>query len=31
MENYKMDRITVSKSTFREADDHVPILEIKHF
>ena len=23
MENYKMDRTTVSKSTFEEADDHV--------
>ena len=29
MENYKMDRTVVSKSTFEEADDHVTFYKDK--
>ena len=29
MENYKMDRTTVSKSTFKEADDHATYFKDK--
>ena len=30
MEKFKMDRTIVSKSSFKEADDHVTFIKIKH-